>query len=146
MLLDKVQNRAARVRQHRWRTQPWRSRERHIVIGGSPRSGTTFFRRCLDRHPSIAAGGDAGIPLPGQVVFGRLEARSGVPAPELEAMRNSSRSQAEFVDRFAARVRATRGKPRWAEKTPLNVLHFGWALDHFPEARLVHLIRDGRDV
>ena len=40
---------------------------------------------------------------------------------------------------------ARRGKPRWGEKTPLNVSHLDWILPRFPDARFVHVIRDGRD-
>ena len=38
------------------------------------------------------------------------------------------------------------GKARYAEKTPINVLHIELLADVFPEARFIHLIRDGRDV
>lgn len=60
-------------------------------------------------------------------------------------MLDASTSQGAFVDAFARRYRELRGKPRWAEKTPLNVRYFGWVLERFPDARLIHVIRDGRD-
>lgn len=145
-LSDKVRNRTARVRQHSWRMRPYRSTERHIVIGGCPRSGTTLFRRTLDRHPSICCGPETGLFLPGRIQVAPLSARSGIPQAELSAMIRSSSSQAELIDTFAARYRGLFDKSRWAEKTPLNVRHFRWVLERFPEARLVHLIRDGRDV
>ncbi len=47
-----------------------------------------------------------------------------------------------FFDAYAER----QGKPRWGDKTPaymLSVTRIGRAL---PEARFIHLIRDGRDV
>jgi hypothetical protein len=126
--------------------RPYRSPERHIIVGGCPRSGTTLFRRILDRHPGICCGPEMNVIIPGRFQLGPLSARSEIAERDLRAMLRSSRSQAEFVDRFADRYRAIRGKARWAEKTPLNVLHFGWVLERFPEARLIHLIRDGRDV
>ncbi len=144
-LLDKVRNRSARARQHRWRTRSYHSSERHIVIGGSPRSGTTLFRRILDRHPSICCGPEMNVYLPARFQFDPLAALSEVPAADLRAMFRSSPSQGAFIDAFAARYRSLRGKPRWAEKTPLNVRHFGWVLERFPDVRLVHVIRDGRD-
>lgn len=39
-----------------------------------------------------------------------------------------------------------RGKPRWGEKTPRYVLHMKQIGRVLPEARFIHLIRDGRDV
>ena len=126
--------------------RPYQSAGRYIVIGGCPGSGTTLFRRMLDRHPSICAGPETQVFLPARFQLEPLAARSGIPEAELAAMFRSSGSQAELVDRFADRYLALCGKPRWAEKTPLNVRHFGWIVERFPEARLVHLIRDGRDV
>jgi len=35
---------------------------------------------------------------------------------------------------------------RWCEKTPKNVEYFGNILNYFQSAKIVHLIRDGRDV
>ena len=38
------------------------------------------------------------------------------------------------------------GKPRWIETTPDNAARAGALLQIFPDLRLVHMIRDGRDV
>jgi hypothetical protein len=39
-----------------------------------------------------------------------------------------------------------RGKPRWVEKTPKHILHIDNILKRQPDARVVLIIRDGRDV
>lgn len=134
------------MRQHRWRMRHYQSAERHIVVGGSPRSGTTLFRRILDRHPSICCGPEMSLYLPARFQFDPLAALSGIPAAELRTMFRASPSQAGMIDSFADRYRRVRDKPRWAEKTPRNVRHFGWIMERFPDARLVHMVRDGRDV
>jgi hypothetical protein len=36
-------------------------------------------------------------------------------------------------------------KSRWGEKTPMNLLHMHALAEHFPQARFVHIVRDGRD-
>jgi len=41
---------------------------------------------------------------------------------------------------------AQAGKPRYADKTPRNVLHIELIGSALPDARFVHLVRDGRDV
>lgn len=38
------------------------------------------------------------------------------------------------------------GKSRWGDKTPYYVMHLPKLLEWFPDAQIVHLIRDGRDV
>lgn len=145
-VLEKIRNRTARVRQHRWRVRPYQSLQRHVVMGGSPRSGTTLLRRIVDRHPAMSCGPEMGLFVPTRWQFDPLAAMSGLPAADLREMFEASPSQGAFIDAFAGRYLELREKPRWAEKTPLNVRHFGWILQRFPEARLVHLIRDGRDV
>lgn len=38
------------------------------------------------------------------------------------------------------------GKSRWGDKTPYYVMHIPKLIEWFPDAQIVHLIRDGRDV
>ncbi|MFN8518492.1 MAG: sulfotransferase [Chloroflexota bacterium] len=145
-LSEHVRNRVTRVRQRGWRARPYTSDERHVFIGGTPRSGTTLVRRILDRHPSLCCGPETSILLPGGMRIDQVASAYRWPAADLRALMADSPSQGAFVDAFAERYRRQRDRPRWAEKTPLNVLCFGWALERFPEARVVHVVRDGRDV
>lgn len=145
-LLDKVRNRVARARQHRWRTRPYRSSARHIVIGGSPRSGTTLLRRTFDRHPGLCCGPESSLFLPVRLNLASLAAGHGLPEDDLRRMLATAPSQGAFVDAFASRYLASRGRPRWAEKTPLNIRHLDWIMERWPDARIVHVLRDGRDV
>jgi hypothetical protein len=132
-------------------------------IVGANRSGTTLLRMMLDAHPELTIppethfvpdviqacdeGGTADqvievmtshrewgdFDLDADVVLERL--RSLDPLTAGDALR-------AFYGLYAERA----GKPRWGEKTPgyaTNMIEIQGAL---PEARFVHLIRDGRDV
>lgn len=145
-ITDHVRNFVTRASQYRWRNRGYTSQERHIIIGGTPRSGTTLVRRILDRHPALCCGPETSILLPGGMRVEQVAAAYRMPIGELREMMAQSPSQGAFVDAFASRYRRERDRPRWAEKTPLNVLCFDWVLERFPEARLVHVVRDGRDV
>jgi hypothetical protein len=46
---------------------------------------------------------------------------------------------------FSAYARS-RGKARWGDKTPDYVLHIGELARLFPDARFIHVVRDGREV
>jgi len=145
-LLSRLRNRSERLRQRRWRMAAYRSSQRHIVLGGAPRSGTTLLRRLLDRHPELRAGPETKLFVPAAFNLAWLAEAYSIPVAELEEMRRDAVSQAAFIDAFALRVTGASGKTRWAEKTPQNIRHLDWILEHFPECSVVHVLRDGRDV
>ncbi len=139
-----------------------------VFIVGCPRSGTTLFRRMVDAHPQLAI-----IPEIGWISR-RYENREGLtpegmitpsfigilkdgfgrftPLPvslgEVESLLASPRpvSYAEIITLMFDRYGESRGKSFVGNKTPehvfgINTLHSLW-----PQAKFVHLIRDGRDV
>jgi hypothetical protein len=53
---------------------------------------------------------------------------------------------AAMIDRIMSDAAARRGKRRWAEKTPENIVSLPFLSRLFPHGRFVHIIRDGRDV
>jgi hypothetical protein len=91
----------------------------------------TFVREVLGKKGGF--GRFTPLPVPREELMDRLE--SGGPIP-----------YAEFVTLLLDRYGATRGKPLVGNKTPelargLRTLHMLW-----PRLKIVHLIRDGRDV
>lgn len=74
--------------------------------------------------------------------------RWGLPEEEVrEALRSSSfRDLPDAIRRVYELYALHQGKPRYGDKTPSYVIHIPLLADLFPEARFIHLIRDGRDV
>jgi protein-tyrosine sulfotransferase len=125
---------------------PYVSSARPIVIGGSGRCGTTLLRRIINTHPNLCCGPESYLlagrkPDPAALALGY-----GIPEEHIRALVAESRGPAEIIDRFMAEYCVAKGVPRWAEKSPGNIRRLTWILGHFPEARVVHMIRDGRDV
>ena len=145
-IVTRMRNRLGRLQQRRWRLAPYASGERHIVMGGAPRSGTTVLRKLFDQHPEICSGAETKLFVPAAYNLEWLAQSYGIPLAELTAMRDGSSSQAAFIDAFATRVRKDAGKVRWAEKTPQNIRNLEWITARFPQASIIHIIRDGRDV
>lgn len=118
-----------------------------VFIGGAPRSGLTLLRVILDAHPSISCGPDAGhvaltmTSADFEATLGGLH-RDHFFLEREEVRRNFARAIAAPM---AARAKAA-GKPRWGDKTAFNILVFGQLAKLFPEARFIHLVRDGRDL
>jgi len=117
-----------------------------IVIGGCGSSGTTLVRRMLNRHPAVFCGPESTVFLERITGPDELAARTGLEQSEIVSWQRASRSQAEFIDRFQAACLARAGKRVWADKTPENIRRSDFVWRHFPRARFVHVIRDGRDV
>ncbi len=128
-----------------WVNSAFRSEAMPIVVGGCDRSGTTLLRATLDCHPAVAAGPESWV-FVYKIKPRWLAAEYGFDASFVETLRAESRGLAEFVDRFMDEFRRRENKAIWCEKSPRNVLRFDYILRHFPKARLIHIIRDGRDV
>jgi hypothetical protein len=114
-----------------------------IFIIGCPRSGTTLVRMIVDSHPRISAGEETKFLFDLQRILGDhqdLVSRYGFGREYwLERIR-------DFYGGFQAEYMRRRGKARWAEKTPEYTLILDFIDELFPDARYIHVIRDGRDV
>jgi hypothetical protein len=139
-----------------------------IFIVGCGRSGTTMFRLMLGAHPTLAIPGESHfIPELWRVRKrfydkGVLDARALAQAAmdtnhfrwwEIPVEGVSERVEAlqeptfaGVMDAIFAAYAAEKGKSRWGDKTPIHVLSIPLLAELFPEARFVHMIRDGRDV
>lgn len=134
----------------------------------SGRTGLTLLRLIFDSHPELAVAHEPRFLVPmagkhrryergGEVDvasfvedlygFGNFR-RLGIPEDDVRA----ALADVPPAD-FAAAVRsvfglyaASRGKRLYANKSPLSVTFLAPLGQLFPEARFVHLVRDGRDV
>jgi hypothetical protein len=106
--------------------------ERVVFVIGSPRSGTTFLGESLGAQPGFV---DLSEVTPLKAALPHL-----AEASEDEAARRI-RHIVEWVRRLALarRVRAV-------EQTPEMSFFVSAALRAYPQARAVHIVRDGRDV
>jgi hypothetical protein len=117
-----------------------------VVVGGAPRSGTTLLRTLLGRHPTIASGPETTVFLRRVSSPEDIGERLGWDPAMIAQWQCESRSQVEFIERFQRAILERSGKAVWVEKTPKNAGRFRFVRRHFPYAKLVHIVRDGRDV
>jgi len=148
-----------------------RTKERHLpkppapFVIGMTRSGTTLMRLMLDSHPELAIPPEThfipevikafrdGNNSPDEVVALMVEGRRwsdfGIAERTLRRELNRLRPlvRPEVPIRTFYRLYAKQqNKPRWGDKTPGYATKMRRINRTLPEARFVHMIRDGRDV
>ena len=130
--------------------------------------------RALDRHPDIACGDEMFLfstPLlyedydryrkwarvgfhlgvsanpyhQGRALF-RNAAAYGLRRSTLLKWSQEAEAFPELALRIRDHVLARTGKKLWAEKTPRNIRAIAQFVEMFPEARVIHIVRDPRDV
>jgi hypothetical protein len=117
-----------------------------IAVGGCGRSGTTLLRLMLDSHPRICCGPESSVFRRRALDPDALADRFGLARRDLRAIHDAAASRPAFIEAFATLCLQASGKARWAEKTPRNISRIGAIFHFFPDARFVHVLRDGRDV
>ena len=137
-----------------------------VFIVGSPRSGTTLLY-----HMLLSAGGFA-IYLTESKLFdlvfpqfadlslkkhrrkaldlwlqSKLFTLSGLDRTYIESqILNQCRSGGDFLRIVMEEIARKQNVERWAENTPEHVLHLTRIKKEIPDAIIIHMIRDGRDV
>ena len=133
-------------------------------VVGATRSGTTLLRLMLDAHPLMAVPPETHFIEDVLAAFkqGDVDADGFVEIvtthrrwPDFGLEAGDLRERVSRLDPLTAgdglrafyRLYAERaGKPRWGDKTPGYLRRMSKIERVLPEARFVHLIRDGRDV
>ena len=132
-----------------------------IVIYGAARSGTTYLVQILNRHPEVYVSDEA------RVFTWAHQALNLLRGDERDSNRQSDEPGGRRVaDRSAFDAHLRRTLPRtlrnyyrtlaprarwWGDKNPhyADPMHGGCletTLELFPQARFIHVVRDGRDV
>jgi hypothetical protein len=137
-----------------------------VFVLGCPRSGTTLL------YHMLLSAGDFAVYRAESNVFNLLAPRfggmrsagdrtklmkcwlksklfrvSGINGKQIEAkIVSECRGAGDFLRLVMEEVARVQGVPRWADCTPEHLLYIGEIKRQIPDARFIHIIRDGRDV
>lgn len=138
-----------------------------VFIVGCPRSGTTLLQRIVNAHPRLAIinqsqwlpglfkkmtrwlpdGRVTPALIPRILDHARLTQKLDITREDLEGLlAGEALSYARFVSGVFDLYGRKQGKDRVGDKTPIYVRSIRLLHELWPEARFIHLIRDGRDV
>lgn len=139
---------------------------------GVPRSGTTLLQRMLNSHPDLTVANDTHfIPRALELTSKKLIIqatnsmeisltdsladnvfnyhrfyRTGLDESEFNTIREQASTYCELVGGIFNRIAEKENKSLAGEKTPDYVRRLRLLNRLFPDAKLIHLIRDGRNV
>jgi Tfp pilus assembly protein PilF len=115
-----------------------------VFIVGMPRSGTTLCEQILAAHAQVHGAGE-------RVALAQMFAALGGGHDTAAAVRRIAELDAGTLDRAAARYLAdlhalAPDKTRIVDKMPGNYLYLGLVGLMLPGARIIHCVRDPRDI
>jgi hypothetical protein len=118
-----------------------------VFIGGMGRSGTNLLRSMLDCHSQIASGPEFD-PLEATINLYRLvQSKRAAKRIDVYVTKDSiDRSFGDLIRSYFDEYVRAKGKRMLVEKTPSNIWNFDVLTEIFPDAKFIHVVRDGRDV
>jgi hypothetical protein len=141
---------------------------RPIFIGGCPRSGTTLLGTVLGAHPQCCPVPEAqfkieplsGLPRDPKPAQALRALQKALRSPRFHSWKSAAQklgqgdigqavSYAELIDRLVTAYAGIAGKHQathWIDGTPSNKNFLPTLLQMFPDARAIHIVRDGRAV
>ncbi|MBS0463473.1 MAG: sulfotransferase [Proteobacteria bacterium] len=119
---------------------------RPIFIVGMPRSGTTLLQQMLCGHPAISGIGEQKF---ADVGFRAAMLSAGnVPMAQMprDVVQRASEWHIGQIDDRLRRLSLPCDTLRVIDKFPDNFMYAGWLSAVFPNAKVIHCLRDPRDV
>lgn len=129
-----------------------------FFVCGAPKSGTTWLQRILDAHPEICCSGEGHfiqrftVPMAKAVNaynqglrIDAAQVYEGRPYyPEVDQAEFDEMARGFILRRLMARAGPATG---WVgDKTPAYTRHLGQLQRLFPQAKIIHIVRDPREV
>tara|TARA_R110001583_G_scaffold33308_2_gene112498 strand:- start:4469 stop:5317 length:849 start_codon:yes stop_codon:yes gene_type:complete len=116
-----------------------------VFVVGAPRSGTTLVQKVLESHSRmISIEGETGL-FSKQNIFDTNRMHFGYDRnKQLDFFRSSS-DIVDFFEKCVLGLEGMEGGKVFIEKTPQHALYVGFIIKHFTKAKILHVVRDGRD-
>ena len=133
-----------------WRLPKKKSNQNVIFIIGAPRSGTTLVKQILSAHSNIQSVNYENL---GVFSFHNLFNINNYAhflqeeylIEETKRLLDESSDVIDFFDNFANIYLKAKGGNRFLEKSGITLNRLSFLQNYFPQAKFIHIFRDGRD-
>jgi hypothetical protein len=116
-----------------------------VFVIGAPLSGTTLLQRILASHSLFfSIEGETGL-FSYQNIFASKRKHFGLYGQEIFHLFKDSKDIVDFFDKGIRTLSEKNGNRKFIEKTPQHITRLPFLLKHFPNAKFLHVVRDGRD-
>jgi hypothetical protein len=144
-ILGTYKHRMNPIRNVAWRLFPKKTDMNIVFVVGAPRSGTTLMHRMLSCHSQyFSISRETGFfSMRNYCNFDHF----GLGKPEWPAVLDRASEPGEYFQNAieVIRDRQASNVGTFVEKTPQHVMRLKHILGVFPKAKIIHIIRDGRD-
>ena len=127
-----------------WRFLSQPSDQEHVFVVGAPRSGTTLLQTLIASHSQFCTYQGESNLFTWKNIFYRRN-HLGLDPDFVRKQLKQAGSLVSFFDACVAEFRAQNGERRFVEKTPQHIRHLSFMTRKFPESKILHIHRDGRD-
>ena len=103
-----------------------------------PRSGTTLVEQIISSHPKVFGGGE--ITLLPELIIKKFKNISDIPNSNLETFIDLSREYITFLKKIS------NNSEKITDKLPINFKWIGLIRSIFPNSKIIHCIRNPKDV
>lgn len=138
-----------------------------FFVLGAQRSGTTMLRLMLNNHPNLVIPHETAFitifhgkladygdlsnlsnsrRLLDDVMAHRLVERGKLIPDPKAVLKKPITTYRDFIEAVFRTYAETQGKQRWGDKTPFYTSEVDILRVIFPDCKVIHLVRDGRDV
>ncbi len=115
-----------------------------IFIIGAPRSGTTLLQKILSSHTGLFSIQDETGIFSYQNIFDLKRKHFGLSDQEQLRLFKESKDIIDFFERGVKMIPHEHNQ-MFVEKTPQHIMYLKFLMKHFPNAKFIHIVRDGRD-
>lgn len=128
-----------------WRINSSVSSKKLIFVLGTPRSGTTLLQKVLESHQSLFSIQSQTAIFSYQNFWCKNRIMFDLDKGIRDSLLTKSKDNVDFFENCVNYLEKDNSDKIFIEKTPQHISRLDFLLKHFPNAKFIHIVRNGRD-
>lgn len=128
-----------------WRFPQTISKKEVIFVLGTPRSGTTLLQKILESHSKLFSIQAETAIFSFKNFWSKNRKHFDFDELTKNKLLSESKDNIDFFENSVSILMDRNPGKIFIEKTPQHIRYLSFLIKHFPNAKFVHIVRDGRD-